>query len=481
MPIRFVLSPATRLPSAVAAMPRAAVRARLAARLAAPAALLRPTAFKPAAPAQLAVATAAVVTVAAAPEQQHATRAAEAAASEQPPAAGAAAGAEAADAADGPRTASIYTRRQLAIEDPQAFADVRSDTVTRPSPDMLQAMIAAPVGDDVFGEDPTINELERTVARLAGKEAALFCASGTMSNQVAIRSHLTQPPYSVLCDARAHVLNHEAGGIAFHCGAAVVAVPPREHTGHLTAALVKRHLITSTDIHTTPTRLVCLENTLNGSVMPIDDIRAISEFVRGKGIPIHLDGARLWNASAATGISIKDYCSHFDSVSLCFSKGGFNTPLCSQPGQCLGAPVGSVLVGSTEFIAKARHFRKLYGGAMRQAGILAAACLYALDHYFPTLSEVHANARYFGDALVALGFGLDRPVETNMVWLDTAPLGLVADDVAKVLLKARIRAFGGEDTVMRIVLHHQVSREDLERAVAELTVYVATLGPRRAA
>nr|KAJ3411716.1 Threonine aldolase [Polyrhizophydium stewartii] len=288
----------------------------------------------------------------------------------------------------------------------------------------------------------------------------------THKRKLGIRTHLKQPPYSVLCDARAHILNYEASGISFHCSAAVTGVEPKGPSGHLTAAQVERHLILSDEVYFAPTQLICLENTLNGSIVPLSDIKEIAALARSKGIPFHLDGARLWNASAATGVSIKEYCENFDSVSLCLSKG-------------LGAPIGSILVGSAEFIKKARHFRKLYGGGWRQAGMLAAACLHAIEHHFPTMAQVHANAKRLSDSLVSLGFGLERRTETNMVWLDLSPLGATADDIARALLRERIRVYGGEGTVMRMVLHHQISRADVERAVAALTGFVASLKTSR--
>ncbi|KAI8915067.1 pyridoxal phosphate-dependent transferase [Entophlyctis helioformis] len=358
--------------------------------------------------------------------------------------------------------ASMYRRTDVPVKADAATlaVDLRSDTVTKPTPEMLQAMISAPVGDDVFGEDPTISLLEETVAKLAGKEAALFCVSGTMGNQLAIRTHLKQPPYTVLCDARAHILNYEASGVSFHCGAGVIPVLPASGSGHLTAADVKKHLVLDDDVHHAPTQLVCLENTLHGSIVPIGNIKAISELARENGLAIHLDGARLWNAVIATGIPLSEYCSHFDSASLCFSKG-------------LGAPVGTVLVGTKSFIKKARHFRKLYGGGWRQAGILANACLYALEHHWPAMKTDHANASFLADSLVGLGFALARPTETNMVWVDGQPLGLTAQDVANVLSEVGVKMFGGEDTVMRWVIHHQVSRSDVERIVVALTAFLS--------
>ncbi|KAJ3103817.1 Threonine aldolase [Phlyctochytrium planicorne] len=221
---------------------------------------------------------------------------------------------------------------------------------------MWEAMRKAPVGDDVMEEDPTVKELEVMVSELTGKEDALFCVSGTMSNQIGIRTHLKSPPHSVLCDASSHVYNYEAGGISFHSQATVTPVRPQPGKTNLTLDAVKDNLILSDDVHYAPTKLVCLENTMNGEIMALPDIREISEYARSLGIGMHLDGARLWNASVATGISLKEYGKDFDSVrillmSLCLSKG-------------LGAPIGSILVGDKAFIRKARHYRKLFGGGL---------------------------------------------------------------------------------------------------------------------
>ncbi|KAJ3367896.1 Threonine aldolase, partial [Kappamyces sp. JEL0680] len=183
----------------------------------------------------------------------------------------------------------------------KVLADYRSDTVTKPTPEMLAAMTSALVGDDVFSDDPTVKELEERVAALAGKEAGLFCSSGTLSNQLAIRTHLKQPPYSVLCDKRAHVNSYEAGGIAFHCGAAVITAQPNPGKDYLTADVIQREMILDDDIHHAPTALVCLENTMNGQVFPLEEQQKIGQLVHDSGVLLHLDGARVWNAMTATG------------------------------------------------------------------------------------------------------------------------------------------------------------------------------------
>ena len=294
------------------------------------------------------------------------------------------------------------------------------------------------------------------MATLAGKEAALFCSSGTLSNQLAIRTHLLQPPYSVLCDKRAHVNCYEAGGIAFHCGAAVITCIPKAPATHLTVDVVKKEIVLDDDIHHARTQLICLENTMNGEIFPLDEQRKISELARQTpGLAIHLDGARLWNAMVATGSTLKEMCDPYDSVSLCFSKG-------------LGAPVGSVLVGSAKFIRKARHFRKLYGGGMRQAGLLAEACLFCLQHHLPNLHKDHENAAFLARSLQDLGLVLTKKCETNMVWVDFASFDLTADEVSAALAAKGIKIFSGSESEIRLVLHHQISRQAVVETISTI-------------
>ncbi|HZT81959.1 MAG TPA: GntG family PLP-dependent aldolase, partial [Gemmataceae bacterium] len=260
---------------------------------------------------------------------------------------------------------------------PDAVIDLRSDTVTRPTPGMRAAMAAAEVGDDVFDEDPTVNRLQERVAALLGKEAALFVPSGTMSNQVCVRTH-TQPGDELLCDVNCHIYNYEAGGPAVLSGVTCRCV--EGDCGILDVSQLDG-LVRPDNEHFVRTRLVCLENTHNrggGKVYPLEKVQAISAWARRAGLATHLDGARLWNAVVATGVPAQEWARHFDSVSVCFSKG-------------LGAPVGSALAGPRDFVAKARRTRKLFGGGMRQAGVLAAAALYALDHHVERLAEDHRN------------------------------------------------------------------------------------------
>ena len=330
--------------------------------------------------------------------------------------------------------------------------DLRSDTLTRPTPAMRAAMASAEVGDDVYGEDPTVLELERRTAELLGKEAALFVPSGTMSNQIAIAVH-AGPGDELICGSTAHVYMWEGGGIARLSG---VTARTFETANHLLDRELVEGKIRPDDGHYARTRLVCLENTHNrggGRVHPLDDTRAISDWARSNGLAIHLDGARLMNAVVASGIPASTWGEAFDTVSICFSKG-------------LGAPVGSALGGSRGAIAKAHRLRKVFGGGMRQAGIIAAAAIHALDHHVDRLAEDHANARIIADAVAETeGLSLELgPVETNLVWIAVDPeMGTGAEVAAR--MKAQgvlISALGHR--VVRAVTHLDVSRDDCLRA-----------------
>lgn len=316
---------------------------------------------------------------------------------------------------------------------------------------MREAMAQAEVGDDVFGEDPTVARLEARVAEILGKEAAVFTASGTMANQLALRAH-TQAGDEILIDANAHIYYYESGAPAALAG--VMCRCLNGVRGIFTAADVEAALRPA-DQHFAPTKLVCLENTHNrggGSVWPIDRIREIAEVSRRRGLLLHLDGARLWNASVATGIRERDYAAHFDSVSVCFSKG-------------LGAPVGSALCGTREIIQRARRFRKMYGGGMRQAGIIAAGALYALEHHRQRLAEDHANARALAEGLSQLpGVELDPDsVQTNMVFIRVPKFP--AATLVRYLNDAGVRVLAvGPDTI-RAVTSLMVIRANIPAAV----------------
>ncbi|HEX5272957.1 MAG TPA: GntG family PLP-dependent aldolase, partial [Gemmataceae bacterium] len=282
--------------------------------------------------------------------------------------------------------------------------DLRSDTVTRPTAAMRAAIQAAEVGDDVFNEDPTVRRLEERVAAVLGKEAALFVPSGTMSNQVAIKAH-TQPGDELLCDANCHVYNYEAGGPAVLSGVTCRTIEGDHGVIDLSQLEDK---VRPVNDHLVRTRLVALENTHNrggGRVYPIEKIQAISEWAGKNGLIMHLDGARLWNAVVATGNPAAEWAGHFDTVSVCFSKG-------------LGAPIGSALSGPRDFITRARRVRKLFGGGMRQAGVAAAGALFALDNHVARLADDHRNARVIAQAVADTpGLRLDPPeVETNLIF-----------------------------------------------------------------
>jgi len=280
--------------------------------------------------------------------------------------------------------------------------DLRSDTVTRPTPKMLDAMFSAKVGDDVFGDDPTVKELENKTAKMFGMEAALFTPSGTMANQIGINVHV-QPGDEVICDETAHIYSYEGGGIAFNSGASVKLI--KGDMGRITAEQVLASINPDNE-HYARTKLVSIENTANkggGSCYDIKEVEKISRLCKENQLGFHLDGARLFNALTETGDSPKEYGALFDSISICLSKG-------------LGAPVGSVLIGTKDFIQKARRVRKRFGGGMRQAGYLAAAGIYALDHNISRLKDDHDRAKEIGRILQNCSFVEELiPIETNII------------------------------------------------------------------
>jgi len=281
--------------------------------------------------------------------------------------------------------------------------DFRSDTVTKPSPAMLEAMMNAKVGDDVFGEDPSTNELEKKAADMFGMQAALFCPSGTMTNQIAIKCH-TQPGDEIICDKLSHIYQYEGGGIAFNSGCSVNLIDG--DNGRITAAQVEASINNKNDTHKAFSKLVSLENTANrggGSCYNFEDIISIKKSCEVNDLLLHLDGARLFNAIVVKDESPKAYGKIFDSISICISKG-------------LGAPVGSVLIGTKNFIVKARRIRKVFGGGLRQAGYIAAACIYALDNNIKRLTEDHDYAKQLAAVLKQKDFvGEMLPVETNII------------------------------------------------------------------
>jgi threonine aldolase len=333
--------------------------------------------------------------------------------------------------------------------------DIRSDTVTQPTREMLAAMLQAQVGDDVFGEDPTVNALQEKAAELFGKEAALFCPSGTMSNQIGIKIH-TQPGDEVICDELAHVYLYEGGGIAANSGASVRLL--RGNRGRFTAEQVRENINRRDDSHLPWTRVVAIENTVNkggGCCWDLREIARIRAVCGENDMAMHLDGARLFNALVARNESPRDYGRVFDTLSVCLSKG-------------LGAPAGSLLLGSRQLLAKAHRQRKVLGGGMRQAGYLAAAGLFALEHNVERLREDHAKARVLETELRALPYVAEvLPVETNIV-IFTLAEGIAIERFLQQLQHQRVRASSIGPRTVRFVFHLDVSDAQLEELLQAL-------------
>jgi threonine aldolase len=327
--------------------------------------------------------------------------------------------------------------------------DLRSDTVTKPTAGMLEAMFNAKVGDDVFGEDETINELEQKAATIFGMEAGIYCPSGTMTNQIAIKC-FTQPLDELIADQTAHVYRYEGGGIAFNSGVSTRLL--NGYRGILTPEMIEPE-INAENIHYPHTSLVVLENTVNkggGSCYTLDQIKPIAALCKEKGLKLHLDGARIFNALAYTGDKAVDYGKYFDGISVCLSKG-------------LGAPVGSVLLADKDTIKYARRIRKVFGGGMRQAGFLAAAGIYALDHHVERLKIDHAHAQILAEALSkSAAVSNVLPAETNIVLFDTVE---PADAVLAKLAKHDIQALSTDKHRIRFVLHLDVHPEQVEYVV----------------
>lgn len=347
-----------------------------------------------------------------------------------------------------------------------AIIDFRSDTVTRPSAEMRAAMANAEVGDDVYGDDPTVNALQEFAADLLGKEAALFVPSGTMANQLAVRAQ-TQPGDEILAGKDAHLWLFESGGAAALSG---VQVRIADGDGRFAATEVTRHFHAGDDPHQSPTRLVAIENSHNwsgGQVWPLAEQRAVIDAANGLGLLAHLDGARLWNAATALSVSERELAAGFDTVSVCLSKG-------------LGAPVGSLLAGSKSTIKRAHRFRKMLGGGMRQVGILAAAGRYALDHHRAGIATDHTNAKLLATGLSAIdGCSVETDkVVTNIVWLELDAGGAMA---LRDAARAKGVLFGAfSATRMRLVTHRDVDRAGCERAV-EIIAELVGRGAHRTA
>lgn len=329
--------------------------------------------------------------------------------------------------------------------------DFRSDTVTKPSKAMMEAMFNAPVGDDVFVEDPTVNELERYAAELFGMEASIYCSSGTQTNQIAINVHV-QPGGEVITNVDSHVYKYEGGGIAKNSGASVRLI--HGNRGRLTKEDVEQW-INPDDIHLPITQLVSLEDTSNrggGAIYDFEEIKRISQFCKANNLPLHLDGARLMNAMVENGVDLKEYASQFDSISLCLSKG-------------LGAPVGSVLIGKKDFIKQARRVRKVFGGGMRQAGIIAAGGLYALKNNINRLKEDHKHARAIGETF------MQQPWVKEVVPVDTNIVVAVLNDASKrdhyinALKDRGVLAMAFGPGMIRMVTHLDVSSAQIDETI----------------
>ena len=330
--------------------------------------------------------------------------------------------------------------------------DLRSDTFTLPTPEMKIAMMEAPLGDDVFGEDPTVNALQEKVASLFGMEAGLFCPSGTMCNQIGIRIH-TQPQDEVICDRRSHIYLYEGGGISYNSMVSVRLLDgPR---GILNKEMVEA-AINPDNIHFPISRLVVLENTCNkggGSYYSLDQIAEISTVCRQRGLKLHIDGARIFHALLETGDHSPDYANHVDTISVCLSKG-------------LGAPVGSVLVGSKEEIQKALRVRKVLGGGMRQAGILAAAGIYALDHHVDRLAQDHQRALQIGTALQVHPCITEvLPVDTNIIIFRPDPNWKTVSQLLMDLEKEGIKGIGFGPEHIRLITHLDITQEMVEKTI----------------
>lgn len=340
------------------------------------------------------------------------------------------------------------------------ISDFRSDTVTRPTPAMRRAMAEAEVGDDVFGDDPTVQRLEARVAEMLGKEAALFVASGTMSNLIAVGLHC-KPGDEFFCDANCHIYHYEQAGYAQLNG--VAARPIEGSRGLMTVAQLSAAL-RPVDDHFPNARMLALENTHNragGAILPLDAVREITSWAGERGLATHLDGARLFNAAVATGVALDRWAAAFDTVSVCFSKS-------------LGAPVGSALAGPKDLIAAARRRRKVLGGGMRQAGVIAAGALHALENHIDRLADDHARAKRLATAIDRIeGLRLDPPaVDTNLIFFQVDPAKMSAAELCERLRQHGVWMLPLGVSRVRAVAHLDVGDEDIDRAIAALNVVV---------
>jgi threonine aldolase len=331
--------------------------------------------------------------------------------------------------------------------------DLRSDTVTKPTKEMREAALNAEVGDDVYGEDPTVIELEKTAAELLGKESALFVTSGTQGNQIAVLTHCS-PANEVIVEAESHIFYYESGAISAFAG-----VQPRTIKG-VRGAMDPREVeaaIREDDQHFPETGLICLENTHNragGAIVPSSNMKEIYSIAHKRGIPVHVDGARLFNAAAAENVPLTEYTQYADTVQVCLSKG-------------LGAPVGSIIAGNEEFIKKARKWRKRLGGGLRQAGIIAAPGLYALKNMRQRLAEDHEHAKVLAEGLGSINkLKIVNQVDTNIVVVDVSELGINSAEFTDQLKEKGVLAVTFGPSLVRFTTHYDVTREDIDRTIA---------------
>ncbi|KAH7170273.1 pyridoxal phosphate-dependent transferase [Dactylonectria macrodidyma] len=359
-------------------------------------------------------------------------------------------------------SSSLKTKWAASAE--KASRDFRSDVVTVPNEAMMQAVLEASVNDDIYDTegDPSVKALEARLMELTGKEAALWVVSGTQGNQICLRTHLTQPPHTVLLDHRAHVHCWESGALPVMSQASVTTVHPKNGV-HLTLADVKANMIADGNIHFPPTRVVALENTLSGTILPLSEAQAISQFVRSfpvpegqKAVAMHLDAARVFDGVIGEGVDLKDYAACFDSMSICLAKG-------------LGAPMGSVILGSKQFIERTKWYRKMFGGGTRQPGMMAAAAHAALDYSLPRLTKVHALAKATGDKIERLGYKFALPVQTNMVVLDLESVDIPPAAFVGYCAEQKLAVFPNG----RLVFHHQTSEAAAGSLVTALTNLMA--------
>jgi threonine aldolase len=334
-----------------------------------------------------------------------------------------------------------------------AYIDLRSDTVTKPTAGMKEAMMNADVGDDVYCEDPTVNKLQRLIAKMFGKEDSLFVPSGTMGNEICIKVH-TQPGDEIIVEQDSHIFVYETAAPSLLSG--VQMNPIVGKSGNINVEQIK-NAIRPNAYYLPQTKLICIENThgrSSGSVVPIEEMKKIHDLAQEKNIRMHLDGARLWNASIASGVSLKEYAQCFDSISVCFSKG-------------LGAPVGSIVIGNTEFINRAIVYRKIFGGGMRQVGVLAAAALYALEHNIGRLKDDHEKASYFAseiNKLHELSINMNE-IQTNMVIADIRNTGKTQKEVLDLLKEREVLVTPERNASIRAVMHLDVSFDQVKTAV----------------